>query len=176
MTASLGMKATTYADVLHHLFPKRDRREQGGFLFCDFDEATQRFEVLEWQPLTGADYAHQARDYLELSDATRAALIKKAHDMKASLVEVHCHPGQPRVAFSLADWMGFSEFVPHIRWRLAKRPYAALVFGHDCVDGFAWVGENKTPVGITTISTDTTSHATTGISFDCMKRGLYGQI
>lgn len=176
MTASINMKNNTLTEVMQHLFPKGDRREQGGFLFCNFDAALQRFEVLEWQPLQGSDYAFQERDYLELADDTRAALIKKAHDMQASLVEVHCHPGQHKVAFSIADWMGFKDFVPHIRWRLAKRPYAALVFGQACVDGFAWIDDSKTPIAIKQISTETTSHATTGISINAFVRGHYEQI
>jgi len=176
MTASICMTSEIYTAVLQHLFPKGDRREQGGFFFCRFHEPAQAFWVLEWMPLESADYAHQERDYLELSDSTRAGLIKKAHDMQASLVEVHCHPGQHKVAFSIADWMGFKDFVPHIRWRLANRPYAALVFGHESVDGCAWVSNQKEPVGINQIHTEKSSHATTGISINAFERGLYGQI
>ena len=162
-----------FADIKKHLFPKDDRREQGGFLFSRFDEERQVFVVMEWMPLKASDYAFQERDYLELSDASRANLVKKAHDMQASLVEIHCHPGQVKVAFSLADWVGFRDFVPHIKWRLAKRPYAALVFGHDCVDGFAWVDDQKFPIAVKGINTETVFHSTTGISINAMNRGLY---
>lgn len=162
--------------ILGHLFPKGDRREQGGFLFCRFEEMTQMFDVMEWLPLTGTDYASQERDYLELSDETRAGLIKKAHDMGASLVEIHCHPGQAKVAFSLADWMGFRDFVPHIRWRLAKRPYGALVYGYGCVDGFAWVDDSKQPISISGIQVGDGFLRTTENSIKAFLRGSYGSI
>lgn len=176
MSVSISMQGDTFAEIQRHLFPKGDRREQGGFLFSRFDEGKQEFVVIEWLSLTGSDYAFQERDYLELSDSTRASLIKKAHDMQASLIEIHCHPGQFKVAFSLADWMGFHEFVPHIRWRLANRPYAALVFGHECVDGFAWVGEQKLPVNVKGINTGKAFHATTGNSMNALNRGFYEKI
>ena len=170
------MPAATHAEILQHLFPKGDRREQGGFLFCSYDNKTQVFNVREWLPLTASDYASQERDYLELSDATRASLIKKGHDMGAALVEIHCHPGQQKVAFSLADWMGFKDFVPHIRWRLKGRPYAALVYGYQCIDGFAWIDEQKLPINVTGINTGRAFHFTTGNSMSALSRGLYEKI
>lgn len=176
MSVSISMSEGTYADIVRHLFPKGDKREQGGFLFARFGKAKQEFDVIEWLPMTGSDYAFQERDYLELSDSTRAALIKKAHDMLASLIEIHSHPGQLGAAFSLADWIGFQDFVPHIRWRLANRPYAALVFGHECFDGFAWVGEQKLPVIVKGINTGKAFHATTGNSMNALNRGLYEKI
>lgn len=176
MTVSISMPVELYDGIQKHLFPKGDRREQGGFMFCRFDENTRKFQVFEWRPLAGSDYAFQERDYLELSDKTRASLIKSAHDLQASLIEIHCHPGQHEVAFSLADWIGFKEFVPHIRWRLGKRPYAALVFGHSCVDGFAWIGESKLPVSIDGIDIGDAFVKITGNSFKALERGLYGQI
>lgn len=176
MTPSIHMSASINAEILRHLFPKDDRREQGGFLFCRYQEEEQVFEVLEWAPMSGSDYVAQERDYLELSDESRAKLIKKAHDMEAALVEIHCHPGQHNVGFSKADWHGFREFVPHIRWRLKGRPYAALVFGYQCVDGFAWLGIQKTPVAVSGIRTEAELYLTTGHSINAFNRGIYGQV
>jgi hypothetical protein len=174
MAAVIHMAASIHADVLKHLFPKGDKREQGGFLFCQFDDDAQTFKVMEWMPLKGSDYAWQERDYLELSDQTRAGLIKKAHDMGACLVEIHCHPGQTKVAFSLADWMGFQDFVPHIRWRLAKKPYGALVYGYDCVDGFAWVDDNRSPISISGIQIGDGFLRSTENSIKAYLKGFYG--
>ncbi|OQW68806.1 MAG: hypothetical protein BVN34_09080 [Proteobacteria bacterium ST_bin12] len=176
MDVSIHMSAAMHADILLHLFPKGDRREQGGFLFCSYDDETQIFNVREWLPLTSSDYASQERDYLELCDTTRASLIKKAHDMDAALVEIHCHPGQQKVAFSLADWMGFKDFVPHIRWRLKGRPYAALVYGYQCIDGFAWIDQQKLPINVTGINTGQAFHSTTGNSMNALSRGFYEKI
>jgi len=173
MTVTISMDESTLTDVQRHLFPKGDRREQGGFLFTRFDEGKQTFVVMEWMPLVESDYFYQERDYLEMSDLTRGSLIKKAHDLQASLVEIHCHPGQHKAEFSLADWMGFSSFVPHIRWRLANRPYAALVFGHQSVDGFAWIDDVKLPIGVTGIVAGDFIHRTTGESIKRLKGGQY---
>ena len=176
MPVSISLPESMLSNIHQHLFPNNDRREQGGFLFARFDEVGQVFDVLEWVPLTGTDYVHQERDYLELTDVTRAALIKKAHDMQASLIEIHCHPGQVKVAFSLADWMGFREFVPHVRWRLAKRPYAALVFGYECVDGLAWLGDQAVPIEINCLYSGSDRLVTTGNSIKYINKGAYGKI
>lgn len=176
MSFSISMSSDTHAQILKHLFPKNDRREQGGFLFCHFDETKGVFESLEWMPLMPTDYLAQESDYLELSDEARAMVIKKAHDMGASLVELHCHPGSYKAAFSIADYIGFQEFVPHVRWRLKKRPYAALVFAYDSLDGFVWIGEQTTPLTLDGISTELGFHPATGISIDALNRGKYGKI
>lgn len=173
MAISICMTADMYVSILAHLFPKNDKREQGGFLFCKFDETSQVFESLEWLPLKGSDYAEQASDYLELADETRAKIIKKAHDMDASLVELHCHPGPSKATFSIADWVGFNEFVPHILWRLKNRPYAALVFAYESVDGFAWLNRDAKPVTISSIKTELTRYLTTGLSINALNRGVY---
>lgn len=173
MAISICMTSDMYVNILAHLFPKNDRREQGGFMFCKFDEKIQTFESLEWLPLKGADYLEQASDYLELADETRAMIIKKAHDMEASLVELHCHPGPSKAAFSIADWLGFNEFVPHILWRLKNRPYAALVFAYDSVDGFAWLNPDAKPIAVNSIKTDLAQYSTTGLSINALNRGMY---
>lgn len=176
MMASINMSSVTYALILRHLFPSNDKREHGGFLFCRFDAKQSTFECIEWMPLMSTDYAEQESDCLELSDEARGKIIKKAHDMGASLVELHCHPGPSKAAFSLADWAGFREFVPHIRWRLKKKPYAALVFAHNSFDGFAWADDRSTPTAVSVIQTELNYYPATGISIDAMNRGMYGKI
>ena len=47
--------------------------------------------------------------------------------MGASLVEMHSHIGPWPAGFSYADRLGLQETVPHMWWRLKKRPYLALV-------------------------------------------------
>ena len=39
--------------------------------------------------------------------------------------------------------LGLGDWVPHVRWRLPGRPYAALVFGDDSFDGLVWTGETS---------------------------------
>jgi hypothetical protein len=173
MAISIYMTSDMHASILAHLFPKGDKREQGGFLFCKFDEKSQTFDSSEWLPLKGTDYAEQANDYLELADETRAMIIKKAHDMNASIVELHCHLGPSKATFSIADWLGFNEFVPHILWRLKNKPYAALVFAHNSVDGFTWLNRDAKPIAVTSIETELTQYPTTGLSINALNRGMY---
>ena len=104
--------------------------EQGAFLFLKFspDSACMTFEVADVRMLGSADYVHQECDGLELTDATHASLIKHAHDIGASLAEAHSHRGPWPARFSCIDMAGLRETVPHMWWRLRKRPYIALVF------------------------------------------------
>ena len=45
----------------------------------------------------------------------------------AALAELHSHPSLRLAAFSLSDRIGLKETVPHMRWRLKKHPYLAIV-------------------------------------------------
>lgn len=80
-----------------------------------------------------------------MADRTRAALIKRAHDLDASLVELHSHPGPWPAAFSYADRMGLRETVPHMWWRLKKRPYLAFVVASSSFDALVWLDGPKMP-------------------------------
>lgn len=173
---TVRMTSAIFAEVRTHLFPPGCRVEQGGFIFCHFDETQAHgcFETVEWMPLGRADFLQQATDYLELADTARAHVIKRAHDLAASLVEVHSHPGPYAAAFSHADLIGLSEFVPHVRWRLKGRPYGALVFALDSIDGLAWIGSSHTPVQISSIQLDTERVRTTGHTLTLLSGRKYG--
>ena len=54
--------------------------------------------------------------------------------MAASLIEIHSHPDPWAAAFSLADREGLRETVPHMWWRLNRRPYLALVVARSGFD------------------------------------------
>ena len=64
------------------------------------------FEVIDAAKLGPDEFESQLGDYLELADETRARLIKRAHDLQASLVEMHSHPAPFPAAFSPADRPG----------------------------------------------------------------------
>jgi hypothetical protein len=80
-----------------------------------------------------------------LADKVRAKVIKRAHDLGTSLVEMHSHTGTRPAAFSPSDMTGFAEFVPHVMWRLQGRPYFAIVVARGSFDGLAWLGDANTP-------------------------------
>jgi len=119
--------------------------EQAAFLFALRRPGTDIFDVVEETLMGRDDLAHQYNDYLELTDQARVQLIKRAHALGASLVEMHSHPFPLPATFSLADRDGLRETVPHMWWRLANRPYFAIVVGPHDLDALAWLDNPNTP-------------------------------
>jgi hypothetical protein len=154
------------------------RCEQGAFLFCRHSGAggaDHVFTCEDWSALERSDFEVQAGDYLELTDAARARLIKQAHDRGLCLVETHSHPGPYPAAFSYSDLTGLGEFVPHVRWRLRGRPYAALVFAQSGFDGLAWIdGAGTVPQQLVAIETENARLAATGLSLARSARAGHG--
>lgn len=141
MKTVLKLPAGAYEDLVAHLLPGDTPNEQAAFLFARARGTDQgvALDVIDSAKLAAADFAVQTPDYLELADATRARLIKRAHDLDASLVEMHSHPGPWDAAFSPSDLGGLSETVPHMWWRLNKRPYAAIVIAPSGFDALVWL-------------------------------------
>ena len=103
------------------------------------------FSVLDCHLAGAADLADPSQGYLELADEARAGLIKRAHDLGASLIEMHSHPGPWPAAFSLTDRVGLRETVPHMWWRLKGKPYVALVVAHSGFDALVWLDDRRVP-------------------------------
>lgn len=103
------------------------------------------FEVIDWDPIHENDFESRSAYHLSLSFETQGKIIKKAHDLNASLVEFHSHSGDFPVKFSYSDFIGFEEFVPHVWWRLNGKPYLAVVFNHNSFDGLAWIENPNIP-------------------------------
>jgi len=175
--ALIRMGAAELDRLRRHLL-RTPRCEQGAFLFCRHsvsDDGDHVFECEDWSPLKRADYEVQADDYLELTDAARARLIKQAHDRGVCLVESHSHPGPYPATFSYSDLTGLDEFVPHVRWRLRGRPYAALVFAQSGFDGLAWTdGASTPPRQLVAIETEKARLAATGLTLARRARAAYG--
>ena len=124
-----------------HLLPKRFISEEAAFVFVQREEEASGyiFRSLGWYPVLPIGFAAQSAFHFELTDETRRAVIKRAHDLGASLVEFHSHSGPWPTAFSASDLSGFDEFVPHVWWRLRGRPYGAVVVGRSGFDGLFWL-------------------------------------
>lgn len=158
MPIALRLPAAVFRAMRRHLLPVHSRLEQGAFLFSRYVVDEKRnpvFTYVDWMPLKTDDYAEQYQDYLELTDAARARIIKRAHDLDTCLMEFHSHPGPYPAAFSPSDMHGFAEFVPHVRWRLKGKPYAAVVIAPSGFDALAWVYTLGTAAQLNTIETDT---------------------
>ena len=131
-----------------HLLREDTLCEQAAFLFCKSAHAADSgriFEAVDQAFLGPDDFVAQHRDYLELKDETRIEMIKRAHVLGVSLAELHSHPGPWPAAFSLYDRMGLKETVPHMRWRLQKRPYLAIVVAPSGFDALVWSSDTRIP-------------------------------
>jgi hypothetical protein len=167
---------TTELDLLRRHLLRTPRCEQGAFLFCrhSVSGVDHVFSCEDWSPLKRPDFEVQSGDYLELTDAARARLIKQAHDRGLCLVESHSHPGPYPAALSFSDLSGLDEFVPHVRWRLQGRPYAALVFAHSGFDGLAWTDAGVLPQQLVAIETEKVRPAATGLTLARTTRAAHG--
>lgn len=147
MKAFLKMEGGAMEELIAHLLPPDCKQEQAAFLFVRAARSDHQilFEVAETRKLGPGDFAVQQGDYLELTDETRAGLIKRAHDLDTSLVEMHSHPGPWPAGFSYTDREGLKETVPHMWWRLKKRPYLALVVANSGFDALLWLDSPKAP-------------------------------
>ncbi len=130
-----------------HLLPRDTEREQAAFLFCTTEPADNglTFVAVDHAFLGPDDFVAQYTDYVELTDETRIRLIKRAHVLGSSLTEFHSHPGPWPAAFSLSDRIGLKETVPHMRWRLQKRPYLAVVVAPSGFDALVWSSDGRIP-------------------------------
>lgn len=125
-------------DILEHLFSGEDEQVVFAFASWNAAEGDGTFRVTEIDLIPPSDFEFQSTYHIELLHETHARLIKAAFDRHASLVEFHSHRSSRPAQFSPSDIDGFAEFVPHVRWRLQSRPYAAVVWGEGSFDGLFW--------------------------------------
>lgn len=149
-----------------HLLPGGRAPEQAAFVFTEHEsgQGLELFRHIEWYPVPPEGFLSRSAFHFELTDATRADVIKRAHDLDASLVEFHSHTGACPAAFSESDLIGFWEFVPHIWWRLKGRPYLAVVVTRSGFDGLAWLKGPALPEPLGGIRVDDNVLTATGLS------------
>ena len=155
-------------DIWSHLLPNTSHTEEAGFLLARHLQRQDEhvFEFLQWLPLHAQDYVSQQGDYLELTDAARAHVIKAAHDNDACLIEFHSHLGPYPALFSFADKAGFEVFVPHIWWRLDARPFVAVVVAASGFDALAWLSGPDKPVSLSRIQVGSKAHLPTRLTLN----------
>ena len=146
----LKMSKTVRTDIWAHLLPKRFLVEEAAFMFVrhDIKNEDEIFKYLEWFPVPPNGFLSRSGYHFELTDEVRAKAIKQAHDLNASLVELHSHKGRQPAQFSPSDLLGFREFVPHVLWRLKMRPYLAVVVSRSGFDGLVWMVNPDDPKGL----------------------------
>lgn len=151
-----------------HLLRTGTHDEEAAFLFVRPDEGSDLWvwRVIEWFPVDRGGFAYQSSGYLELVDDIVARLIKRAHDLHASIVELHSHPSPWPAEFSTTDLRGLADFVPHVRWRLKGAPYAAIVVAPSGFDGLVWAGASPHPEKIEGLLVDDTTEVPTNNTHD----------
>jgi hypothetical protein len=162
----LQMAAAEFTSVCAHLLPAAGRNEEAAFLFtnCSTDDHETRFEVVESCLVPPSGFAYRSSAYLELKDETRRSIIKRAHDLSACIFEFHSHPLAESAEFSPSDKLGFAEFVPHVRWRLKKLPYGAVVIARSNFDAVVWMEDGIVPRGLDAIRIDERELPPTGLT------------
>lgn len=152
MTVFLDLGAGLKEELWAHLL--QNDTEQVTIVFAVVeprDDATV-FSAKDAYLATADDFEIHSEFHVELTDEARARIIKRAWDTGTSPVEFHSHPGDCRGAkFSPSDMYGFSEYVPHCRWRLRGRPYLAVVVTPVGMDALAWTGADGKPAGLDAI-------------------------
>jgi hypothetical protein len=138
----IEIDAEDYSDLREHL---RGDVEEVAFLLTRPYQGDRRLRVREVNLVPTSGFSFQSDYHVELADKVRPELIKRAWDLDACVIEAHSHLEGP-AGFSVSDLWGFEEWVPHFRWRLGGRPYAALVFAPDAFDALVWGGEEPAEV------------------------------
>ena len=144
----LHVPSSVYEEIQAHLRENNVDSESAGFMFVvptTQDGDTDVYEHVEWYPVPPEGFVESNWYHLELTDEFRAGVIKRAHDLGASIVEFHSHLGPQPARFSPFDRRGLREFVPHVRWRLRNRPYFAVVVTRTDFDGLAWTMGPENP-------------------------------
>jgi hypothetical protein len=118
-------------------------------VFAYATHADGQLEVHALEHMIGSDIASQSSRHVVLADDVRPRVIKTAWDRNQCLLEAHSHGPGGHAEFSPSDLLGFENWVPHVRWRLRGRPYAALVAAGDAWDALVWIDRVPiAPVGI----------------------------
>lgn len=147
-TGRLALEEQMHRRLREHLLG--EETEHAAFLFADWEQTADRVELhgRDCWLLHPAAFAHQSAFHLELADRVLPEAIKRAHDAKRALVEFHSHLSDRPARFSWTDIRGLQEVVPHVRWRLADRPYAAFVVSPSSFDSLCWPGPLEAPVSV----------------------------
>ncbi len=111
-----------------------------------------------------ADYDYQGWNGVVLADHVRRNTLMWCTELDAGLVEVHSHGlGREATTFSNTDLRGLAEVAPTILWRLAGRPYAAVVVGgRKDHDSLSWTSRGAAAEPIEDLIVGTTITHPTG--------------
>lgn len=156
MRTELIIPKPIYDDLRSHLLPRNQENEEAAFIFATVLQSHDRiaFNFKELYKAKPQDFAFQSAYHFEFTDEVRGMVIKKAHDLNASIIEFHSHIDSEFIQFSPTDLSGFSDFGPHVLWRLKHKPYCAVVFTTQGFDALVWVDNVDEPLPLDGVKID----------------------
>ena len=126
-----------------------------------FIDVTGHQKTVIWDHLLPAGATAESVAFLfatvqDTAQSLTLRVIKRAHQTKTALIELHSHPFDSpwAPAFSFADMAGFRETVPHLWWRLSDRPYGAIVVAPNGFDALVWRNNPHSPACLTALRVD----------------------
>jgi len=168
----LDLPPDVQAALWAHLLQQGAVAEQAAFVFAaaDRERGDHVFRFVEWLPVGPDGLEAHSGYYLELTDEMKARVIKRAHDLGATIVEFHSHLGPWPASFSESDRAGFEEFVPHVWWRLGERGYLAVVVAASGFDALAWLTGPRLPEPLSAIRSRRKLQRPTGLTLQEWRR------
>ncbi len=153
-----------WAEAVCHL---DEEPERIGFFLAAWESAARRFDLVAWRPIDPADITWNETDFhVSLPGTIQANQIAWATTEGLTLVEAHSHGPRWPAEFSLIDLDGFVDWVPHLWWRLRRRPYAAIVTGGGGLDALCWTEDPGRPEAVAELRAGDLSISTTGLTMD----------
>jgi len=166
MKTSIFIPQKIYQNIYDYLFPEGFYLQSVAFIFVVISKTSDslEFQFNSWYPVESCEYKYRSKEYVELKDMMRQKIIKRAFDLDTAIIELHSHVCLKGACFSPTDLQGFKEFVPHVWWRLNKKPYAAIVFSKSDFDAFVWVDDPEQYHQVTEIVVDDRHFYPTGLT------------
>ena len=139
MPTELRASLPTYQRTVGHLFSSM-ASEHAAFLYArvSTSDGTLILSAEDHYLVPSDGFVRRSAYHFELRDDVQRHVIKEAHARGCCLVEAHSHPFPSPACFSETDIFGLLDWVPHVRWRLSGRPYAALVLAPGSFDGIVF--------------------------------------
>lgn len=139
MRSELHVLAMTYEKAVGHLFSNMET-EHAAFLYARMSNSRSKLVLsVEDHFLVPPDgFVRRSAYHFELHDDIQRQVIKDAHTREYCLVEMHSHLFPAPACFSESDVLGLLDWVPHVRWRLAGRPYVGIVVAPGSFDAIVF--------------------------------------
>jgi hypothetical protein len=142
MKTIISIPSYIEASLHRHLF--QGELEQGSFLFANPRVEGQRLNlsVIDFYLVPPEGWQVQLDVYLEMKDTERAKIMNLARKDQFAVIDCHSHPGSNgAVAFSPSDRNGITDFALYAKWKLADKPFSAVVWGETSLDAVVWYGD-----------------------------------